>query len=55
MEQSNHLYTAMADAFREEAFLRKLSRPREEAEALFGGLDWPALLAPLLPIQERIS
>nr|WP_325241510.1 cytidyltransferase-related domain protein [uncultured Oscillibacter sp.] len=54
MEQSNHLYTAMADAFREEAFLRKLSRPREEAEALFGGLDWPALLAPLLPIQERI-
>lgn len=42
-------------AFQEEAFLRKLSRPRREAEALFARLDWPALLAPLLPIEERIS
>ena len=42
-------------AFQEEAFLQKLSRPREKVEALFQGLDWPALLAPLTPIQERIS
>lgn len=55
MEQFDSLRTAMADAFREEAFLRKLSRPREEAEALFARLDWPALLAPLLPIQQRIA
>ncbi|MDE6454327.1 MAG: cytidyltransferase-related domain protein, partial [Dysosmobacter sp.] len=55
MENTNSLHAALADAFREEAFLRKLSRPREEAEALLGGLDWPALAAPLLPIEERIS
>ena len=42
-------------AFQEEAFLRKLSRPQQDMEALFGGLDWPALLAPLTPIRERIS
>ena len=42
-------------AFQEEAFLQKLARPREEAEALLSGLDWPALLAPLLPIEERLS
>ena len=53
MEQTNSLRAALAEAFREEAFLRKLSRPG--AEELFAGLDWPALLAPLLPIQERIS
>lgn len=40
-------------AFQEEAFLQKLARPR--AEALFEDLDWPALLAPLAPIEERIS
>ncbi len=40
-------------AFQEEAFLQKLSRP--EAEDRFGGLDWSALTAPLLPIRERIS
>ena len=40
-------------AFQEEAFLQKLARPR--AEALFEDLDWPALLAPLAPIRERIS
>ncbi len=40
-------------AFQEEAFLRRLSLPR--GEALPGGLDWAALLAPLLPIRERIS
>ena len=51
MEQ---LILNMTAAFREEAFLQKLSRPREEAEALFARLDWPALLAPLLPIQERL-
>lgn len=27
MEQMNSLYAAMADVFREEAFLRKLARP----------------------------
>ena len=42
-------------AFQEEAFLQKLARPREEAEALLSGLDWPALLPPLAPIEERIS
>ena len=52
MEQ---LILNMTAAFQEEAFLQKLSRPREEAEALFARLDWPALLAPLLPIEERIS
>ncbi len=52
MEQ---LILNMTAAFQEEAFLHKLSRPREEAEALFARLDWPALLPPLLPIEERIS
>ena len=45
----------MTRAFQEEAFLRKLSRPRADTEALPGSPDWPALLAPLLPIRERIS
>ena len=53
MESYDNLYTAMAGAFQEAAFLQKLARPR--AEAFFGGLDWPALLAPLLPIKKRIS
>nr|WP_325294107.1 cytidyltransferase-related domain protein [uncultured Oscillibacter sp.] len=39
-------------AFQEEAFLRKLSHP--QAEALLSGQDWPVLLAPLLPIGERL-
>lgn len=53
MEQTNSLYAAMEEAFREEAFLQKLALPGKKAP--FGGLDWPALLAPLLPIEERIS
>ena len=52
MEQTNSLYAAMEEAFREEAFLQKLALPGKKAP--FGGLDWPALLAPLLPIEERI-
>ena len=45
----------MTNAFREEPFLQKLACSPAEAESLSGGLDWPALLAPLLPIRGRIS
>ena len=55
MERTDSLYTAMADAFQEEALSRKLARPRAELKALFDGVDWRALLSPLLPIRERIS
>ncbi|MEY8387216.1 cytidyltransferase-related domain protein [Oscillospiraceae bacterium 38-13] len=53
MESYDSLYTVMADAFREEAFLRKLACP--QADPLPGGLDWRTLLAPLLPIRARLS
>lgn len=49
------IYLDMAQAFQEEAFLRKLARPRADAEKLFGGLDWRRLLSPLLPIRKRLS
>ena len=52
MEQ---LHQHMTAAFGEEAFLRKLARPQADALRLFDRLDWPSLLAPLLPIRERIS
>ena len=55
MEQYERLYAALAEAFQEEAFLRNLSRPQGDVTALFSGVDWPALLAPLLPIEERLS
>jgi len=41
-------------AFQDEAFLRKLARPRIDAAAFFDGLDWNALLASLPPIRERL-
>ncbi len=52
MEQ---LYLDMKSAFQEEAFLRKLASPKDGVAALFETVDWPALLAPLLPIQKRLS
>ena len=49
MEGHNSLCTQMAEAFQEETLLRKLARPQADAAAVFGGVDWQALLAPLLP------
>ena len=40
-------------AFREEAFLRKLTRT--DIAARLDGVDWAARLAPLLPIAERVD
>lgn len=52
MEQ---LILNMTAAFREEAFLRKLARPRADAAAIFDAADWRRLLPPLLPIRERLT
>ena len=49
------LPSRMADAFSEEPFLRKLSRNRDDVFRLFNNVDWRRLLAPLLPIQSRLS
>jgi len=52
MEQ---LIQDMAKAFREEAFLRKLARPKADMLKRFDSLDWREILSPLLPIRERLE
>ena len=45
----------MTSAFREEAFLRKLARPKADMLRRFDGMDWRGLLEPLLPMETRLD
>lgn len=45
----------MAEAFQADTFLRKLRMTRSDAADLFAPVDWKGLLAPLLPLEERVS
>lgn len=55
MEYESALPQVMEEAFGEESFLRRLGHNRADMNRLFGGVDWRALLAPLLPITKRLS
>lgn len=45
----------MAEAFGEEAFLRKLAMSRADLNRRFGAVDWDRVLYPLTPVRERLS
>ena len=55
MEHDSALPLLMAESFGEDVFLRRLGHNRADMNRLFGGMDWRSLLAPLLPITERLS
>ncbi len=55
MEKQDALGAAVAAAFVEKTFLRKLGMNRADAVRFLGGADWPRVLAPLTPISARIS
>ena len=51
----NTLYPRFSRAFEEDTFLRKLRMTRNDTARLFETADWARLLAPLLPLKERLS
>ena len=51
----NALYSRFSRAFEEDSFLRKLRMTRNDTARLFETADWARLLAPLLPLEERLS
>ena len=51
----NTLYPRFSRAFEEDTFLRKLRMTRNDVARLFETADWARLLAPLLPLKERLS
>lgn len=45
----------MAESFGEEGFLRKLAMNRADLSRCLSTVDWERLLAPLAPVEERLS
>lgn len=51
----NAVYSRFNTLYDDEAFLKKLRMTRSEIQHLFQSVDWVHLLAPLLPITQRLT
>lgn len=55
MEQEKALRIQLVETFGDRAFLKKLGFSRRDIRRVFGAADWKGILAPLLPIRERLT